>query len=985
MCGCGIPFCDPCFDKRSMRHKAHRRGGSRKTERFWAKVSGLHLNLSHFDLRAKCFKEDEFTKWFGLWTENSVTTIVETKRLPDLMKLSTTFSERSPQVNLEAPVPAASTGGSITQSTTGEVNLYLDPETFGTESPVPYADCEGMVGTEAIAAQHQKDSFSAVDKEIIRNTTIQEYASRLRVSTMRQLFEKSFSSVYVHYMPLQGYKTLGATDIMERQYSKLSKRLQLDSARVQHLRQKAWTRFDVRELSLVSRFAFEHLASGNHEPFDFDKCRKELSIPTSLEDHFASFFRHCLKDNMGQRLEATAAVLSSSILLSSYRTQGRSLLPHPNVILNGEMMAICSKAADAFLTIDSICGFVDSGPGEKCVNSQYGHAAGHQSNTGKLLGDGPFLACHFDRSRFIGTINTVLRTTMQLINAESPTNQESWRRLAAAKHRDHLANLRKLRGYPAWNYETGTTSNDFVGPKICFGCLYGKPEFLLPCSHIICADCLADFDTSSDEQRYPGNHVHESCSRPPLASYRVLSLDGGGVRGVVELTLLKRLERHIDLDVPLGRFFDLILGTSADKGGMISLGLGVQQRTASECINLFRTICEQGFESKPGTTVKYAGYFVRMLHSSMYKTEKFEEAVEQAFGPQPTALFGRSHSTRVAVTTTVDSNPKLIANYTMGGSDDYLESDLQLWEAARCTSAAPTYFKPMLHRSGECYDGGLRRNNPVQVALNQCTVLWGTGVDFDLILSVGSGDAKDPPHRPSANEVANRPKQWWKPLIATFFSTLNGEAAWKEYISGNRPSITQISCRLNVTFKDKEPALNAVGDVNHMERTAEEAKVSRERHIAQNKTPLFPMIPVCESYKDDLLLVLADEIRASMFFFQLDWVKDSQSHEIYSHTGWIGCQFWPHEKALRLLLGTVHYFEVEGTELQVPEVVSGKPFRLPLAFHKQVDQIPININANFGSNRTVPISVFPMGFEVRTTLLSRVVILLNMLIMQLRD
>jgi hypothetical protein len=59
--------------------------------------------------------------------------------------------------SLEAPVPGAQSGGSAMISTTGEVNLYLEPSSFGTATPMFFVDCEGMLGTEPLAAQHQSD------------------------------------------------------------------------------------------------------------------------------------------------------------------------------------------------------------------------------------------------------------------------------------------------------------------------------------------------------------------------------------------------------------------------------------------------------------------------------------------------------------------------------------------------------------------------------------------------------------------------------------------------------------------------------------------------------------------------------------------------------------------------------------------------------------------------------------------------------------
>ena len=59
--------------------------------------------------------------------------------------------------NVEAPVPGAHSGSGVCLPTTSEVNLYMDPDTFGTQIPHFYADCEGMLGAEPAAAPYQKE------------------------------------------------------------------------------------------------------------------------------------------------------------------------------------------------------------------------------------------------------------------------------------------------------------------------------------------------------------------------------------------------------------------------------------------------------------------------------------------------------------------------------------------------------------------------------------------------------------------------------------------------------------------------------------------------------------------------------------------------------------------------------------------------------------------------------------------------------------
>ena len=112
--------------------------------------------------------------------------------------------------------------------------------------------------------------------------------------------------------------------------------------------------------------------------------------------------------------------------------------------------------------------------------------------------------------------------------------------------------------------------------KTCFVCMMDRPQHHLNCGHLICDKCvervgvevdgtigihrcaLCDRDTSGFRLRKP----------PPTATARILSIDGGGVRGVIPLVFLRALEGAIGLQHPVQENFDLIVGTSSGRSAL---------------------------------------------------------------------------------------------------------------------------------------------------------------------------------------------------------------------------------------------------------------------------------------------------------------------------------------------------------------------------------------------------------------------------------
>lgn len=107
--------------------------------------------------------------------------------------------------------------------------------------------------------------------------------------------------------------------------------------------------------------------------------------------------------------------------------------------------------------------------------------------------------------------------------------------------------------------------------EICLFCLLEQPEHVFGCGHAICDNCVVIFGEPFVCYRY----AIPTCQlclaqinfvarlKPPTAKPRLITVDGGGVRGTGALVLMADLQQALGKDVAIQDFFDLAVGTSS--------------------------------------------------------------------------------------------------------------------------------------------------------------------------------------------------------------------------------------------------------------------------------------------------------------------------------------------------------------------------------------------------------------------------------------
>jgi patatin-like phospholipase/acyl hydrolase len=119
-------------------------------------------------------------------------------------------------------------------------------------------------------------------------------------------------------------------------------------------------------------------------------------------------------------------------------------------------------------------------------------------------------------------------------------------------------------------------------------------------------------------------------TREVPTSYKILSIDGGGIRGLFPAAFLAKLEEH--LEAPLASYFDLIAGTST--GGIIAVGLGLGL-SAKDILKLYE---EQGpaiFDQQHGRLANFVlqrWRGARHLFASKYSSKPLHDALVGVLG-----------------------------------------------------------------------------------------------------------------------------------------------------------------------------------------------------------------------------------------------------------------------------------------------------------------------------------------------------------------
>jgi len=263
-----------------------------------------------------------------------------------------------------------------------------------------------------------------------------------------------------------------------------------------------------------------------------------------------------------------------------------------------------------------------------------------------------------------------------------------------------------------------------------------------------------------------------------MKKIRILSLDGGGIRGILPGIVLTQIEKKLqkktkDPNIKLSDMFDFMAGTST--GGILALAYLTPNEenrpklTAQEAVNIYLDRGDKIFDVSNWQKIKS----LNGLADEKYNASELEEALEDTFGE-----LKLSNLLKPCIISSYDiknGKPHFFKQHK-SNNDTY---NFKIKDVARATSAAPTYFETARVKNdiGTFYpliDGGVFVNNPSLVAYSEVRSMTFENMEnFPsaknmMIVSIGTGSV-------SIGYDYNKAKDWgaigWiKPIIEIMMS-----------------------------------------------------------------------------------------------------------------------------------------------------------------------------------------------------------------------
>ncbi|KAF2404981.1 hypothetical protein EJ06DRAFT_6418 [Trichodelitschia bisporula] len=610
------------------------------------------------------------------------------------------------------------------------------------------------------------------------------------INTLQQLVQCYYSSIQIIRIP-----GAGRPKLIREQVEKLYGGIAHGCKTTRGLKQSLRLLLNATELQSYLHYAFDHFAHSLEEAFDFVQASFVNSpIPTDFGGNILRLGIN-ITEQQGSKVGAReifqqlALVVASCIMLDSVRHE----IPGDAERILPEYLDHLDFALEDFCNRHWPCEFMAHGAEypwwqqhldgitahrnlqqlvakSKCVNVRSGHGSkGHQTKSGTIFASGAYVSSFSfeeDRGEFHHTVFTRLQELMTRL-AERVNEGESQEAAAHDIHREETL-------LPMYQHTLRGSERFFYCHTICLGCLFDHPEHILPCGHILCTACIKDFghvkgdshvevyQCPLDRNEFPEHKPAVIKLKPEAAGSRILVLDGGGIRAVVQLEILRLLENEWNERLQLSSFCDMIVGTNTS--ALIALGLTTQGWSLERCAHNIERLCKQAYARRPGRGLPGIGHLLESYSKSKYDTEALESAVTGTFHISQ-LLFGRAvesspaFSPKVVVTATSSAGmPAVFANYNRRGTEQlpykfcrpgqqYME--MKVWEAARATMSTPRLFKAFHHLpSRQVYTAAdTWQINPVTVADKERKLVWTDGEGVrppDFMISIGTGREAEP-------------------------------------------------------------------------------------------------------------------------------------------------------------------------------------------------------------------------------------------------
>lgn len=255
-----------------------------------------------------------------------------------------------------------------------------------------------------------------------------------------------------------------------------------------------------------------------------------------------------------------------------------------------------------------------------------------------------------------------------------------------------------------------------------------------------------------------------------IKDFKVLSIDGGGIKGLYSAKILEQFEERFKCRI--ADYFDLICGTST--GGLIALALSLKI-PVSEVSNLYYSRGKQIFKKRSNISSLVKQLFL----SSKYDNKELEKALQEMFGNR--TLADSQCLLCIPAFSLTDGRP-FIFKYDHPEGDLRRDNKTKYVDVALATSAAPTYL-PIITIKNYDYrqftDGGVYANNPTLIGVTEAFRYFvGKDKKFQQLMVMSIGSLEPNPGRRVVAKHGRSVLDWNKDLIATFFE---GQASITSY------------------------------------------------------------------------------------------------------------------------------------------------------------------------------------------------------------